>query len=1052
MKDTKEYSFLPWVAVNRPITVLMGLLTTLVLGVIAYTKIPIEMLPSGMEGKRLSVRVLYPNSTPLDTLDKVVRPMEDILGTVAGVERVQTRAFSTQGRAYIFFHPDRDMKEAYADVKDRMDRILPELPEDADDIRVYTYDQDDKDIIEAAMTLGEEIEDVEFFIDRYIQPALERIDGVGDVDIKGFGRREVEVAFDQEKLKAHNIDIYQLTNSLRLENYTLSAGKIDESGNEYLVRSVGKIDQLEVLGDLIVDKELGLRLKDIAEIRQDRQADHGTWRLEGSRSFGVDIKRSSEANIVEISRAVKRVFDRFERSKRWPGIEFYTFFDQGDHILESVNNLRNSALWGCAFSFVVLMAFLRSAKITLTITLAIPLSLLCAIVVLYFMGWTMNMLTMMGLLVSVGLVVDNAIVMVENIFSKRENGLEAKKAALKGASEVGLAVTMATLTTIIVFVPLLLMDSGGEMKFFMQKIGLTVISALLASLIIALVLIPMATSKFKKLSSARKREVRTGWLNRIYQRVLASVLRDRMHAVCLILVVGVLTYWPIKEEMIGSGGGRSSDTRVHVSLSMPSGLLKEEVGAIVASMESYLEENRGRFNFETYSSYHSSDYAFMRIKLKSEDMDWYQIAYRGIIDTLGLRGDSGMTREDIIDNLMENLPLPPGSKLRIAGESSGDPTRSFGITLYGDDTETLYALSGEVERRLRTVEGLLAIETDTEENNQELGIRIDRDKAVRLGINPRDVSGAISYAMRGASLGDFSIDGGTEMPIRAKVDEDDRQTMNELRTLTFEADDGTEVPLENITDLSFRDTSRSIMRYDRKTSLRIRAVVDIADVRELFRKIDGVMEGFEMPEGYSWDKGGSSRRIKRDNDDMQFAIILMVIFVVFLMGILFESFILPIAVLANMLLALVGVVWMCVWTDTPFSRLGMLGALLLGGIVVNNGIVLIDLAMRLMKQGYSRTEALLEASRQRFRPIWITSLTTMFGMMPMAIGGAKLVNESYAPMGRVIISGLLISTLLTVIAVPLFYVLLDDLRNWALGWLNRIVLRKKTEAMAVAED
>ena len=261
-----DHSFLPSLSINRPVTVMMGLMMILVLGVIAYTRIKVELFPSGMEQKRLMIRADYDNSTPLDTLDKVVKPIEDILGTVTGIDRIQTRAYSSQARAYVYFHNSVDMDEAYDDIKDRMDRVLPEMPEEVEEIRVYKYDADDEEILFAAMTLGDKIENPDFFIERYFAPALQRIDGVGEVDIKGDSRYEIRISLDQEKLRSHNIDVYRLSSDLRNQNFNLSAGRIVEGGQELMVRSVGRIEDISVLEEFVVDKENGVRLSDLGEV------------------------------------------------------------------------------------------------------------------------------------------------------------------------------------------------------------------------------------------------------------------------------------------------------------------------------------------------------------------------------------------------------------------------------------------------------------------------------------------------------------------------------------------------------------------------------------------------------------------------------------------------------------------------------------------------------------------------------------------------------------------------------------------------------------------
>ena len=389
-----------------------------------------------------------------------------------------------------------------------------------------------------------------------------------------------------------------------------------------------------------------------------------------------------------------------------------------------------------------------------------------------------------------------------------------------------------------------------------------------------------------------------------------------------------------------------------------------------------------------------------------------------------------MSRGEIMRDIGERLELPPGLRMRYSYSSSDDSTRSFYLMLYGDDTETLYQLGEEVVRRISTIKELVGLDLELEENNQELNVELDREQAQQMGISTRDVSNSISYAMRGSSVGRFYQDGRRDINIEARLQEKDRETLEALSRLTFMSDSGNEVPLESISELDFRDAARYIRRDDRKTSMRIRALMETDDVRRTDAQIESLMEGFEMPRGYRWDRGTSYHQMDKENQEVRFALIMIFVFVLFLMGILFESFVLPLAVIGTVPIAGVGVVWMLVASDTAFERMASVGAMILIGIVVNNGIVLVDLSQRLMKQGLSRNEALIEASKRRFRPIWITSLTTIFGMVPIAIGGSKVMDMSYAPMGRVIIGGLLVSTFLTLIVVPLFFTFLDDLRNW----------------------
>jgi HAE1 family hydrophobic/amphiphilic exporter-1 len=1018
---------LPRFSVNRPVTVVMILAALLVVGAIAYHRIPLALFPEGYEEKALGVFVPYPNASPRDIEQKIARPVEDIIGTMSGVRRLRT--FVNQGSCFVRveFQGGVDLQLAYATLRDRMDRVMADLPDDVDRIWVRRWDQNDIPILFLVATLAPGSGDPFWPMDTYVRPALQRIEGVGNVNIWGIDRREIRIELIEDRVRSHGIDVYQLVERLRDQNFNLGGGHVIEGGRKVYVRSLGQLESLEQIENLVVDPATRLRVADIARVSLATPRREWVYRVDQRPAVGIEITRESSGNIERMSREVRAALRTLEGDPSLAGIRFDVFWDQGKHVRESIDTLRTSGVWGGMFAALIIYAFLRAPRMTGILTLAIPLSLLSTIVVLFFMGWSLNMATMMGLLLSVGLVVDNAIVIVENIYRRRQEGQEARAASIVGAGEVGLAVTMATLTTVVVFLPLILMNDDAEFSFWMLRIGVPVVTSLLASLAIALIFVPLAAQQLSR-GRVRQELAPIVWLRRRYLVALRWVLSHRLDAALLVLLA--LCTLPIVSGKVkrAQGGGGDGENNMWFFFDLPSGLELEKADQFFTSVEEHLLARMDRYRFDRLETRFRHNFGRVQARFRPDPhTEWYAHAWNSLLVRAGHR-PAPMEREEIEKEFREQFELPAGVTFRTTWRDRGEDA-GLRLNLYGEDTTQLIALAAEVERRLRTIPGLLSIETDMERGGTELQVQIDRDRARQLGVEPQTVSGGITYSMRGLELGRYYSPDGRELRIQLQLEDGDQRRLDELRTMTFRTESGVDVPLESLAELSVGRTLGQIRREARQTMLSVTARAPRDDARQLFQQVEAAMEGFEMPRGYRWDRGARYSRLEESNRAQQFALLLAVTFVFLLMGVLFESFVLPLAVIIAVPFSFLGVFWMLYLTGTALDVMAMIGTVILVGVVVNNAIVLVDLTNRLRAAGRPRFEALLEAGTHRFRPILMTTCTTIFGLVPMALGNAKMIGMPYAPLGRTMIGGLLASTLLTLLIVPLFYTLLDDLRH-----------------------
>ncbi|MFQ5629104.1 MAG: efflux RND transporter permease subunit [bacterium] len=1043
-------SLLPRLSVNRPVTVIMIFTALLVVGYIAFTQISVELMPAGFAPRFLGVWAPYPNSNPQEVEQQIARPIEEQIRTVPSVRRVMTNSSSNGCWTFIEFANGTDMKLAYANVRDRMDRVKSELPDDLERTYVQKWSNDDEPILWVSLAEKESVEDSYLMIEQLLKKPLERVDGVAKVEIWGSDEKSILIHVNQDRVKSYKINLYEVIQNLRSDNFAISSGYVTEGGREIFVRSLGKFQSLEDVQNLPI-RGTNIRLKDVAEVKYDVPERRWRNKIDGAKAVGIGIYKESMANTVDLCAVIKQKFeDEYMKDPRLASFKIDILFNQGDWIGESVDNLQRAAMWGGIFAFFILFFFLRRFRMTIIVNVAIPLSIMVTIIVLYFAGWTLNLMTMMGIMISIGMVVDNSIVVLENIYRMRAKGMSIKDAALQGASEVGLAVTMATLTTIAVFLPLILMNDDSDFKWWMLRLGLPVIVALGASLLIAMIFIPLAATRVVSKKEVRESRIITK-TNNWYQGALKWSLSRPVHTfVILLFVIASMQFAANNAKYAEDTEGNINDIRLFFEL--PDNYAIEDTEKLFSTVEDTVYAKREAYSIRTINSRYSHNWGQMRIFLTPPPKkDWYEVVYDNMLKKFGIEPDGTMDRTAVVEDLKKRLPTFPGVEIRTHwGRSSDGQDSSVEVALYGDDTNTLSLLAKEIERRLRTIPEIVSLETDRETGNDEIHLSIKRDQAKKYGISPTTISGTVQYALRGIPLPKYHTPD-KEVDVHIQLQEADRQNLYQLKNLTFFTQQGKEVPLDAVASFNIKKGLGNISRENGKTYLSVKANTTSDDMKAVHAKIDVALAGFQMPYGYSIGKGRGFNRMQERNDSVMFAMILSVTFLFLIMGVLFESFVLPLSIIFSIPFSMVGAFWIMFLTGTPIDFMSQLGFIILAGVVVNNAIVLVDLINRLRNEGYNRFDAIIEAGKQRFRPILMTAFTTVGGLIPMAVGNAAMIGIPYAPMGRTIIGGLLASTMLSLIAVPWIYCVFDDMREYFKKLTALYVRKSEVRAEMVSE-
>ncbi|UCF65158.1 MAG: efflux RND transporter permease subunit [bacterium] len=1040
-------SLLPKFAIEKPVTISVSFLAILVIGFIAFQQIPIELLPTGFRAPFLGVWVPYRNANPREIEEQIARPVEEEVRTVNGVKTV--RSFSHTDGCWIGleFVQGTDMDFAYDQLRDRMERVRPLLPDDLDRYYLRKFGQDDEPVIMLSISIPQSVEDPYYLVEHHIKRPIERIDGVANIEVWGAFEKVIQILVNQDKVDAYGVNLFETIQKLRQDNFAISSGWVKEGEKKFLVRSLGRFQDLEDIRRIPLN-QTGLTIGQVADVTYDVPERNWQQRVNRQPSIKLAIYKESLANTVALSHQLKEILENeINRLPILRGAEINLLFVQGDLIEESIRNLIDTALWGGFFALLVIFFFLRRIRMTIIMTLAIPLSILISLTITYFIGWTLNTVTMMGLMVSVGMVVDNAIVVLENIYRKRNEGFKPKEASVIGASEVSLAVTMATLTTIVVFLPILLIDDS--FFFYLRRVGIPVIFALLASLFVALVLIPLTTTRM--ISDKPVPEIPiVVWNRKLYQRVLSFVLDHRIDAMIVLLVLMYVTFFVLAPKVPSSDAAPGNISDLNLIFDMPSNYVVDETDAFFKEVEDTLFTYAKKYRIKAVDTGFRKTFGRVRVFLEASERDqWYDNIYRTIRAVIGFPLIKDLTSDEILTDLKPRLPTRPGIRFRTSWRgSSQEDEGSVSIMIYGDDTDRLERLADEAARRMRLIEGVISVDTDQEIGGDEIKVVMNRNIAQRNGINPDQVAYTIMYAVRGIMLPRFYASD-KEIEMRIQLQEEDRENLGQLKNITFINRNGKPVPLSSLAKFNLEKSFGEIARTDGKTYLEVKAKTPMNNLQKMSQQIDEIMQDFQLPYGYSWEKGSRFWRMREQDDSFKNAMLIAVIFVFLLMGVLFESFVLPLSVLVAIPLSLFGAYLALFLTETSQDLMAGIGMIILIGVVVNNAIVLIDMINRRRNEGIKRKVAILEAGGLRFRPILMTSFTTIGGLLPMALGNAALIGAPYAPMGITLIGGLFTSTALTLLAVPVLYTLFDDMSLFfrrILGWFKKPV---EGESLAV---
>lgn len=1008
--------------VGRPVFTSMVTLIAVTIGLVALGRLPIDLLPD-ITYPTITVTTEYGNAGPEEVEQLITRRIEETVSAVPGVQEVTSTSTEGNSNVRIAFGWGSDLDEATGEVRDRLDRIINDLPEDADRPRVRKFDTSQSPILLIGVASQLDPIRARQIIDDRIRPRLERVPGVAAADVRGGLEREIRIEVDPERLLALGLDLADIQQSIRDANVTVPAGDIEQGRFDIRLRTPGEFSSLDELRDTVLATRNGapIYLHQVATVRDTNQRITRIIRINNETGVQLAVRKQSDANTVQVAQAVRDEMNRLQRD--FPQFSIGVRIDSSELIERSIANVGRSILYGGSLAVLVLLFFLRSIRSTLVAATAIPVSVITTFMLIYFGGFTLNLMTLGGLALGVGLMVDNAIVVIENITRRRrENAESGETASINGTGEVAAAVIASTLTTMAIFLPMFFAQELGGILF--RQLAFVVAFALFCSLLVALTLVPMLMARFDE--SAVRPNPMIGALSEICRRLVQRLedgqqaglrwtLKHRLPVLTMALALFVVAISLVPR--LGTEFMPPTDEgEIRISLEMQPGTRLEIIDRNIRLIEQVLNDEVPEMqNMVTSvgpSTFRASSPARADVRV-----------------SLSAVAERDRSSEQIAAAVRRAVGEIPGGTLRVRASEGmivrglgGEEGERLSVEVRGFDLDVMDAVSKRVSEILEDVEGITDVRIGREDGTPQQLIRIDRARAADQGVSVSRLARTVETAVGGSGAGQFRT-GGNEHRIWVQLQDAERLSQDDILNLVIPTDDGRNVALRNL--ISFEAATGPIQIF-RKEQQRLNTISANIAGRDLGSVVSDAQDGLAdlvLPDDIDITFAGDFEDQQAAFSELFLNMLMAVALVYMVMASLYESLRDPLIVMFAVPLAAIGVVLTLLATGTTLNVQSFIGCIMLVGIAVNNAILLVDQSARLHRtDGKAVHDAVLEAARRRLRPILMTTLTTILALLPLAMGAGEG-GEAQAPMARAVIGGLLSSTVITLFVIPALYTL-----------------------------
>ena len=1037
---------LPQFSVRRPVTTMMISCAVILIGLLSWKRLPQELFPP-VNYPQLTVVTTYENAAPEEIETQITKVIEESIGTVTRLRRVSS--ISKEGLSIVIaeFLWGTNMDFAALGLREKIDLIKERLPTEAEEPIVKKFNPFDLPVMSLSVT-AEDVHPARLreITERYIEDEVEKIDGVASATVAGGIEREILVEIDQDRLLASGLPIMDVVDSVGDANINYPAGTIKEAFTEYLIRTLGEFKEVSEIENISVGKEEAdqkqrfpqysvkekpfmqdeeirpderlILLKDVAEVIDTFKEKTSISRYNGKENISVAIQKQAVTNTLSVTDKIKAALKEI-RPNLPKKVKVDIVHDQSIFIKSSINGVFNAALSGGVLAFLILFIFLRNLRSSIVVAVSIPISIMATFSLMYLCNISLNIISLSGLALGVGMLVDNAIVVIENIF-RHQAKTSPKEAASKGANEVSGAIFASTLTTIAIFIPIVLF-AVGVLRPISRHLAFTIVFALLASLIVAITLIPvLSASKSKRKAKASK--VKTAMFgSEFYGRLLRKAISRKFLSLFLVLfvfVISVSLFKLINREFMP----KMDQGTFMINVTMPTGTLLKVSDGVSTSIEEKLldmeevkdvtvtvgssKKTRGEEALETLGSHQSR----LIVNLKKDRTITTATFIQKLKDSL-----KNVNLEDAeIEYILQEGLL----------QSAFRGSAPVAIEIKGRELYQLRKFSKLVKNDIETIEGIYGVKDSLVPPSPETKVHIIKDKSATYGLSVSDIAQTSYVAIKGYMVTKFK-EMGKEVDIRVRLREKDRKNLSKLRRLLIHSPLGLDIPLSEVAFFGVGKGPSQIDRLDQERSVIISANIYKRGLNKVIDDVNRILAKYELPEDYSIELGGESQHMQESFKSLIFATVIAILLVYMIMASIFESLWQPFIIMFTVPLSLIGVAWALLITETTLNIMALLGIIMLVGIVVNNGIVLIDYVNQLRKSGVSLLESVVQASKTRLRPILLTTLTTVFGLLPMALAIGEG-SELWSPFAITVMGGLLASTFLTLVVIPSGYVLAQN--------------------------
>lgn len=1010
-------------AVDRPITFLMTSLILIGFGIFGVLQLRLDLYPD-VSFPTITVFTGYEGVAPEDMEALVTRPIEEQVGSISGIRRV--RSLSSQGASVVKlnFNWGTDLYEAENDVRKQLGFVARSIPNEAETPLVFSYDPNQEPIIVLAVTSeARSPRDLRTYATQVLEQRIERVNGIASAETSGGLERQINVVIDNQKMRLYNLSISEISNRLNAENIQVPAGQLIEGNTVYSLRTMGELKSVEQIRNVVVASRNGqtLMLKDVADIEDGIAQPIGNVRVNGKDGVILNIYRQSDANVVL---AADEVISNLEEIKESlpPDVEVQVLTNKAEFIKLSIQNLLLTGLQAIFLVVLILLVFLRSGRSALIIAISIPVSIVTTFAVMNFADLSLNIISLSGLTLAVGLVVDDAVVVLENIFRFREDGKDRKDAAVMGAKEVAVPVVVSTLTTLVVFLPILFVP--GIAGFLFRDLALTISFSLSVSSLVALTLIPMMTSQFYKdgeLSIEANNKLANFFSDTLekLENWYSGKLDKALHKSGLVILVAVAFFGatiPIFNFLGGEFFPRVDENAFTLEVTREAGVSLLELERSISQVESIIQRDVPEARIVV------SDYGDKE-GIEGADNPG---GFTGTVRVeLVPQQERSRSQFEIVSSLIESLQIVPGVDIQelIQDPLSPDGENGLIVQIFGYDPEVKKDLSDGVKEKITEIEGIESAYSTADQGRPELRLVLDRERISLVGLTTNQVANAVSDAVQGAVATSF-VDQGVEFEVKVELDPREKAASNDLENIQIQTPNNGWMPLRNLARIERYTGPTNVTRINQERVVEILTELDGIDLKTASDQAREVLEEIQWPEGYRYALAGSAEEQAESFNFLLIAFAIAGILTYMVMASQFESLIEPFIIIFTIPLALSGVLIILGLTGTSISVTSMVGLILLSGIVVNNGIVMIDYIKILQARGLERHQAIVEGAKRRLRPILMTALTTILSMVPLALElGAG--SETWSPMARTVIGGLTMSTILMLFVVPAIYNLMN---------------------------